>query len=123
MEWNNYVYESVVFYCVYFAWQNGYQLYSLWLYKKNEKKSLEYHSIAFLTKTLIFCTNWFELSEGKNGFQIRIVSYAVNISLSQIFCRGQGNKVKDWKRMRMIITFNIAEGKQQYGDLPAACIQ
>ena len=38
MEWNNYVYESVVFYCVYFAWQNGYQLCSLWLYKQNGKR-------------------------------------------------------------------------------------
>ena len=35
---NNYVYESVVFYFVYFAWQNGYQLCSLWLYKQNEKR-------------------------------------------------------------------------------------
>ena len=38
MEWNNYVYESVVFYCAYFAWQNGYQLCSLWLSKQNEKR-------------------------------------------------------------------------------------
>ena len=35
------------------------------------KKGPEYHSIAFLTKTLIFCTNGIELSGGKNGFQIK----------------------------------------------------
>ena len=68
---NNYVYESVVFYCVYFAWQNGYQLCSLWLYKQNGKRVWNIIPSFSSTKTLIFCTNGFELSEGKQWNHIQ----------------------------------------------------